>query len=211
MYRLYDHRDMENPIVNRGQIDHGSGVIMPFYDADTNILFFAGKGDGNVRYYEITPEAKKLVNEISAFQSNQPTAGAGFMPKRGCSVSDVEIARIYRVTDKYLQPLKFCVPRKTSEIFADDVYVDAVSDEPGCGAEEWFNGANPEYNRVSLEHGFVAREAPAAVEFVQAEEDTGPSSLAEYKSAYEELTNRVDYLQAELDKANAKLASAGLN
>ena len=27
--------------------------MMPFYDIDTNMLYLAGKGDGNVRYYEI--------------------------------------------------------------------------------------------------------------------------------------------------------------
>jgi uncharacterized protein YhfF len=29
---------------------------MPFYDPDTNMLFAAGKGDGNIRYWEYVDE-----------------------------------------------------------------------------------------------------------------------------------------------------------
>ena len=30
-----------------------SGVIMPFYDPDAHLLFLSGKGDGNIRVYEV--------------------------------------------------------------------------------------------------------------------------------------------------------------
>ncbi|CAN0593918.1 unnamed protein product, partial [Laminaria digitata] len=29
------------------------GVILPFYDDESSLLFLAGKGDGNIRYYEV--------------------------------------------------------------------------------------------------------------------------------------------------------------
>lgn len=31
---------------------------MPFFDEDTSVLFLAGKGDGNIRYYEIVNEVR---------------------------------------------------------------------------------------------------------------------------------------------------------
>ena len=31
----------------------GAGVILPFYDEESSLLYLAGKGDGNIRYYEV--------------------------------------------------------------------------------------------------------------------------------------------------------------
>jgi len=30
--------------------------MLPFFDADTNMLYLAGKGDTNIRYFEIDDE-----------------------------------------------------------------------------------------------------------------------------------------------------------
>jgi len=40
--------DLSQPLVTES-IDCSSGVLFPFYDHDTKIVFLAGKGDGNVR------------------------------------------------------------------------------------------------------------------------------------------------------------------
>ncbi|CAG0924938.1 unnamed protein product, partial [Notodromas monacha] len=49
---IWQENDLSNPL-RIEDIDSSSGVIFPFYDADTRILYLAGKGDGNIRYYEI--------------------------------------------------------------------------------------------------------------------------------------------------------------
>ena len=33
------------------------GVLCPVFDPDTNMVYVTGRGDGNVRYYEVIPEA----------------------------------------------------------------------------------------------------------------------------------------------------------
>jgi coronin-1B/1C/6 len=33
-------------------MDSSSGTIYPTFDADTNVLYLAGRGDGNIRYLE---------------------------------------------------------------------------------------------------------------------------------------------------------------
>lgn len=43
--------------IKEENIDTSSGVLMPFYDSDLGILYLAGKGDGNIRYYEVTDKA----------------------------------------------------------------------------------------------------------------------------------------------------------
>lgn len=29
-------------------------MILPFYDEESSLLYLAGKGDGNIRYYEVS-------------------------------------------------------------------------------------------------------------------------------------------------------------
>lgn len=52
-------------------IDSSSGVVFPFFDPDTNIVFLAGKGDGNIRYYEVVDEAPWL-HFLNQFISGNP-------------------------------------------------------------------------------------------------------------------------------------------
>uniref|UniRef100_A0A674N656 Coronin n=1 Tax=Takifugu rubripes TaxID=31033 RepID=A0A674N656_TAKRU len=56
---LWDQEDLSMPIVEE-DIDGLSGLLFPFYDADTHMLYLAGKGDGNIRYFEITTEKPYL-------------------------------------------------------------------------------------------------------------------------------------------------------
>jgi len=177
---------------------------MPFYDEDTEILFLVGKGDGNLRYYEVdfeAPPAEQL-NYISAYASNEPTAGCGFMPKRGCDVSTNEIVRLYKQTGLVLQPLSFKVPRK-SDMFQDDIFPPCRSDEPGLTHEKWFAGDSSNPKTKTLEGGFVKAEK-ADAQYHKVEEEK-PLSEEELRKAHAELQKRVVYLEAELAKATAKL------
>lgn len=56
---IYDTKNFANPIVQEN-IDTSSGVLMPFYDNDTRMIYLAGKGDGNIRYYEFVDDNQQL-------------------------------------------------------------------------------------------------------------------------------------------------------
>ncbi|KAJ1494890.1 hypothetical protein T484DRAFT_1764493, partial [Baffinella frigidus] len=43
-----------------------SGTLLPFFDPDASLLFLAGKGDCNVRYFEIV-EGEPHLYYIDAF------------------------------------------------------------------------------------------------------------------------------------------------
>jgi hypothetical protein len=47
---------------------------MPFFDPDTNLLYVAGKGDCNIRYYEIT-ESEPLIHYVDQFTAKEPQRG----------------------------------------------------------------------------------------------------------------------------------------
>ena len=68
---------------------------MPFYDVDTDMLYLAGKGDGNVRYYEITDDDKHIYF-LNEYKSAQPQKGMGLLPKRANDIPKCEVTRFYK-------------------------------------------------------------------------------------------------------------------
>jgi len=198
-YCLWDSRDVSKPL-NRTNVDSSSGILVPFFDADLSIIYMAGKGDGNIRYFELVDDQ---LFPLSEFKSNTPQRGLGMMPKRGVDVSSCEIDLFFKLGVKTLEPISFQVPRK-SDIFQDDIYPDTAAGEPAVSAEEWLGGKNEEPKLRSLAPGFVAKKS--AVEF-NPEKVEAPKELSEkeLKAEVERLAQRVSYLEAELIKKDAKI------
>jgi len=199
-FAIWDVKNMGTPLA-RQSIDTSSGLLMPFFDRDTSVLFLGGKGDGNIRYYEIVDEAP-YIHYLAEFKSNTPQRGLGMLPKRGVNVSDCEIVRMMKLSVNKMEPIYFTVPRK-SDIFQPDLFPDCFSGEPALTSEQWLAGENGEQKTASLEHGFVKKEAAAFNPVAQVEEK--PLSEKELKDEYEKLKNRVAYLEAELIKRDARI------
>lgn len=203
-FSVWDPKKMDAPL-KKETIDQSSGVIMPFYDNDCSILYLAGKGDGNIRYYECVDEAPYYYY-LTEYKSNVPQRGMCNVPKRMVNVSECEIDRMLKLSNKNMEPISFCVPRK-SDIFQDDIYPPAFNGEPGVDAAGWFGGKDGDIKRVTLEGGFTAK-PKAEVKFDKAEEPK-PMSEKELKDALDKATTRVAYLEAELVKRDAKIKELG--
>ncbi|XP_043924337.1 coronin-1C isoform X2 [Protopterus annectens] len=50
---LWNPKNMAEPVALH-ELDTSNGVLLPFYDADTNVVYLCGKGDSSIRYFEIT-------------------------------------------------------------------------------------------------------------------------------------------------------------
>jgi len=201
-FNIYDPRKLENPLGHLA-IDSSAGVIMPFFDPDTNILFLAGKGDGNIRYYEIVDEAP-FFYYLTEFKSATPQRGMAFVPKRGLNVSECEIARALKLSPNKMEPISFRVPRK-SDIFQDDLYPPTYAGEPSLSAEQWSSGEDAEPKTVNLGPGFVAKERPSSDFNPTAQKVEGPTNEKELRDEYEKLKTRVAYLEAEIIKRDARI------
>jgi len=205
-FNIYDPRKLADPLAHLS-IDTSAGVIMPFFDHDTNVLFLAGKGDGNIRYYEIVDEAPYFFY-LSEYKSNVPQRGLAFVPKRGLNVSECEISRALKlsVTGKkeIMEPISFRVPRK-SDIFQEDLYPDTYAGEPSLTASEWKSGTDAEPKTRSMAPGFIAKEKPASDFNPVAQKEEGPKNEKELREEYERLKTRVAYLESELVKRDAKI------
>jgi coronin-1B/1C/6 len=173
---------------------------MPFFDPDTGILYLAGKGDGNVRFYELVNETPYCY-PVGDHRSNVSAKGMAWIPKRGLNIMGCETARLLKLTTNSVEPLSFFVPRK-SEAFQDDLYPDTAGPEAAHSGADWFAGSDQPPKLISLNPrapagGASGGAAKAAATFVR------PKTAAQ--------------LQVELDAANArikeleeKLAAAGI-
>lgn len=135
---VWDAEDIsKGPIGGFMYIDASSGVLIPVFDESNNILYLAGKGDGNIRYYEYD---KDELYELSQFPSTDPQRGFAWTPKTSCNLKENEILRSFKtVNDQTIEPVSFIVPRK-SDLFQEDIYPDAPSSKPALTASEWLDG-----------------------------------------------------------------------
>lgn len=149
---LWDQDDLSVPLTEE-DLDGSSGVLFPFYDSDTNMLYVVGKGDGNIRYYEVSAD-KPHLSYLTEFRSYNPQKGIGVMPKRGLDVSSCEIFRFYKLitTKSLIEPVSMIVPRR-SESYQEDIYPPTAGAQPSLTAYEWLNGMNREPILVSLRPG----------------------------------------------------------
>jgi len=187
-------------------IDTAAGIIMPFFDIDNNVLYLAGKGDGNIRYYEIADEAPHYYF-LSEYKSSEPQRGLAFVPKRALDISNCEIARALKITPNKMQPISFKVPRK-SDIFQDDLYPDSYAGVPVYSSSEWLAavGQDPKPPVLtSLAPGFIQKEKPTSDFKPVVQENQGPKNEKELREEYEKLKSRVSYLEAEIVKKDARL------
>jgi len=200
-YSLWDPRSMKAP-VQQENIDTAAGIIMPFYDNDTNVLFLAGKGDGNVRYYELVDEAP-YIYFLSEFKSATPQRGMGWTPKLSMDLGSCEIARLLKLTATAVEPISFTVPRK-GDIFQDDLYPPTFAGEPSLDGHEWLEGKNAPPKMTSLAPGFVApKPKDTSFQTVQISEKT--LSDKELRDENEKMKKRIAHLESELAKREARI------
>uniref|UniRef100_A0A4W4GR90 Coronin n=1 Tax=Electrophorus electricus TaxID=8005 RepID=A0A4W4GR90_ELEEL len=187
---VWDQEDLSVPIIEE-EIDGLSGLLFPFYDADTHMLYLAGKGDGNIRYYEVSPE-KPHLQYLMEFSSSAPQKGLGVMPKRGLDVGECEVFRFYKlITLKGLvEPISMIVPRK-AEIFQEDIYPMTSGAEPALTTEEWLSGID-RGSSPSIPHEFYIR-VPLMMFYRQQDE------LKQLQKELRDKDERIKHLELELN------------
>ncbi|WWD22902.1 hypothetical protein CI109_107397 [Kwoniella shandongensis] len=142
---LWDTAGLTN--LDTQSLDSSAGVIMPFYAEGNDVLFLAGKGDGNIRYYEFEGDQLHFLSE---YKTADPQRGMTFLPRRALDVKECEIARAYKLAGSGIEPLSFIVPRK-AESFQSDIFPPATSIEPALTASEFFDGKTARPKLVDLE------------------------------------------------------------
>ncbi|XP_070143993.1 coronin-7 isoform X1 [Drosophila kikkawai] len=138
------------------ELDCSTGVLMPLFDADTNMLFLAGKGDTTINYLEVTDKDPYFIEGLR--HTGEQTKGACLVPKRALKVMEAEVNRVLQLTSNMVIPIMYQVPRKTYRDFHADLYPETMGYKTELVAGEWLNGSNQAVPKMSLdpakrEHG----------------------------------------------------------
>lgn len=161
---IWDLKSLKKPLAIES-VDSSSGMLLPYYDPDTRMLYVAGKGDGNIRYYEILDdprEAKGVIKEdgpyfsfLNEYRSSSPQRGLGVMPKRGVDVSTCEILRFYKLHNNgYIEPIQMTVPRRQTGVIQADLYPTTAASVPALSADEWLDGCDANPVMMNLLEGY---------------------------------------------------------
>uniref|UniRef100_A0A182MAM5 Coronin n=1 Tax=Anopheles culicifacies TaxID=139723 RepID=A0A182MAM5_9DIPT len=131
------------------ELDCSTGILMPLYDPDTNMLFLSGKGDTTINYLEVTDKDPYLIEGIR--HSGEQTKGACLVPKRALRVMEGEVNRIMQLTSNSVIPIMYQVPRKTYRDFHTDLYPETNGFKSELSATQWLGGANTPVPKISLD------------------------------------------------------------
>lgn len=198
-FRLWDPRDMSKPYAQHN-IDQAAGAILPFYDEATKLLYMAGKGDANIRYFELVDGAPWQFF-IEEFRSNSPCRGICEVPKRMLDTTKTEIYRFLKLHPDKVEPLSMICPRK-SDLFQADLYPDAYAGKPSIKSADFFSGKKGKVILCSMDpkkSGQVTNSgaAPGAVATSSAPAGDKGEDLKKKKNAAQ--------LQKELEEAQEKI------
>ncbi|KAG5892782.1 hypothetical protein JTB14_032658 [Gonioctena quinquepunctata] len=133
------------------ELDCSTGILIPLYDADTGMLFLAGKGDTTIGYMEVTDKEPHLTEGIR--HSGEQTKGACLVPKRALNVMQGEVNRILQLTSSSVIPIMYQVPRKTYRDFHADLYPDTLGYKTDLTASQWIQGKNTMLPKICLDPG----------------------------------------------------------
>jgi len=183
-FHIWDSRDLTKSI-HTESLDQSAGVIMPFYDEDSNVLYLCGKGDGNIRFFEIV-DSKPFTFSLSEYRGAKSQKGIAFIPKRHCDTTKCEVMRAMKLTADSVEPMSFIIPRK-SDRFQADIFPDTKSGVPSMEADAFFGGAN---------------EAPKLTSMDPANASAGGESKA---ADFKAVETKAD-LKKQLVAANARIA-----
>ncbi|XP_039310008.1 coronin-7 isoform X3 [Solenopsis invicta] len=145
---IRDLRHLSEPVKTL-ELDCSTGILMPLFDSDTNMLFLAGKGDTTIMYMEVTDRDPYLVEGIR--HSGDQTKGVCLVPKRALNVMQAEVNRLLQLTSNMVIPIMYQVPRKTYRDFHADIYPDTTGSVAQNNATAWFKGHNVPVPKISLD------------------------------------------------------------
>ncbi|KAF4092609.1 hypothetical protein AMELA_G00022710, partial [Ameiurus melas] len=146
--RLWDYRKL-NSSLNSVSLATSNGTLMPLYDPDSGLLVVSAKGDSVIDCFEVTT-GEPCLSQVSHCLSDASTRGIAVVPKLALDVGRCEVLLVMQLTDNFMIPISYQVPRKAGQDFHADLYPDTAGHTAALTADEWWKGMNKQVEKVSL-------------------------------------------------------------
>lgn len=205
--KFWDHRNTSKPIESVG-VDSSGGVLLPYFDKSTKLLYLSGKGDGNIRIYE-TVEGSPHQYLASNFSTRTSATGIFMCPKASVDVLACETTRFVKLEKEGPQgkvsELKFIIPRK-SEDFQEDLFPDDYAGKPAQDADAYFAGKDVAPVLMNMDPEERGEEAAASGVAFTAKKVAAPRTVEEVQAELNAANAEVRKLQKEVADLEAKLS-----
>ncbi|KAK6481612.1 coronin-7-like isoform X2 [Huso huso] len=160
--RVWDARKMGSS-VGSVSLDTSPGTLIPLFDPDTGLLVLAGMYTPKPSAVSpgMIPNAPPCCT-VSQCLTEAATRGIAMVPKLAVDVTSCEVVRVLQLTDSFIVPVSYSMPRKSGQDFHEDLYPDTPGDSPALPAEEWWSGGNKQVRGGNpvLTHLFLPLSAP---------------------------------------------------
>uniref|UniRef100_A0A8B9DGX1 Coronin n=1 Tax=Anser cygnoides TaxID=8845 RepID=A0A8B9DGX1_ANSCY len=130
-------------------LDTSPGAMIPLFDADTGLLVLGGKGENLLYCFEAAP-AQPALTQVTQCLTEGRTRGLAAVPRLALDVMACEVLRVLQLTDTFLVPVSYIVPRKSVQEFHEDLFPDCAGVLPATGAQAWWAGDSQQVGKVSL-------------------------------------------------------------
>lgn len=147
--RMFDCHNWDEP-VHIQEFSSSTGIMMPFYDPDTKLLFVAGKGTNKLVITELQAKNPKI-SPVFEFIMHDQSVGGCLGSKRCVDVMSGEVVKFYQLTKNSIIPIPCIVPRRSYRDFHADLFPETTGPFAGCSSTEWFSGCNRQPPRISLD------------------------------------------------------------
>jgi Domain of unknown function (DUF1899)/WD domain, G-beta repeat len=146
--RTWDPRSLAAPLATL-TVDHGvGGALLPSVCAATGLIVLAGKGESQLRCYEIVNGEPKLACTHRSTGATARLCGGAVVPPSAATldVAGVEVARYLKLSESSVEEVRFVLPRseELQQYFQDDIYqlLPAAVPAAAVSAEQWLDSSS---------------------------------------------------------------------
>uniref|UniRef100_A0A8C2GDV8 Coronin n=1 Tax=Cyprinus carpio TaxID=7962 RepID=A0A8C2GDV8_CYPCA len=118
---------------------------------------------------------------VSHCLTDVSTRGVALVPKLALDVSCCEVLRLMQLSDNFIVPISYQVPRKD---FHADLYPDTVGHTPAVTAEDWWKGENKQVVTSSVLVTASTSSSPLSTPSSSAAPSRSPSSTSGLSSGF---------------------------
>uniref|UniRef100_A0A673WFH8 Coronin n=1 Tax=Salmo trutta TaxID=8032 RepID=A0A673WFH8_SALTR len=112
--RLWDSRKLGSSL-GSANLGTSNGTLMPLFDPDSGLLTVSGLGDSVIDCFEVSA-SEPFLSQVSHCLTDAPTRGVAMVPKLALDVLSCEVMRVLQLTDSFIVPINYHVPRKEAPV-----------------------------------------------------------------------------------------------
>eukprot|EP01130_Rhizamoeba_saxonica_P008990 TRINITY_DN3646_c0_g1_i1.p1 TRINITY_DN3646_c0_g1~~TRINITY_DN3646_c0_g1_i1.p1 ORF type:complete len:900 (-),score=235.64 TRINITY_DN3646_c0_g1_i1:92-2791(-) len=134
--------------LKNNSINRANSSLSLEYDVDTGILYLFGKGDQNVRRFQVV-ESSPYIRSLTASSLSGASRYNTILPRQKLDFYGSEVICLLSFFTSSVKPVHF-LHKQGKNKFCEEYYPPVKSEEAALNDTDWLGGASAEPNRLTL-------------------------------------------------------------